>query len=187
MSRYRYMFMYSSGCLIELAKFVVAFVIFGVLLHLIVVTILPISGSSMAENFQSGEWIVLDKISYIAGRPARGDVVALKFPGDPNKVRYIKRVIGLPGETVEIKSGKVYVNGDELQELYIPADVITDPHSSNFKWTMQKDEYFLLGDNRYNSSDSRDWNVAKKTDIIGRAKYVIFPLKRIKPVNKAVY
>lgn len=183
MSRFRYRFMYSSGCILEMAKVVIGLVIFFVVLHFFVVTILPISGASMEPNFKSGEWILLDKISYFLKEPGRGDAVALRFPGDPKHERYIKRIIGLPGEKIELRSGAIFINGRMFHEAYLPSGQMTEPHSNITNTTLGKDEYYLLGDNRYNSNDSRDWGVAKRGDFIGKARYVIFPFGRVRPAD----
>jgi signal peptidase I len=164
--------MFWSGCAFELAKGVIALSILIFLVHYFIATIFVVEGQSMEPNFHTGEYIVVNRLSYLTIGPQRGDVVVLKFPGDPEKKKYIKRVIGLPGETLEIKNGKIYINSQLIQEDYLPADLNTQPM---MKTIIQSKEYFLMGDNRLNSSDSRIWGTAPKNKLIGKAKIIFYP------------
>ena len=128
-----------------------------------------VKGDSMVPNFHSGDYLIVDEISYRASGPQRGDVVVLKYPLDTTQ-RFIKRVIGLPGETVDINNGKITTalgtQSTELRETYLPGDLVTD---GSVHVTLGPDEYFVMGDNRQFSYDSRRWGVLPKSDIIGRA------------------
>jgi signal peptidase I len=176
--------MYSGGCFFELAKVLVGTIVIGILIHFFLFTVIPIKGESMKPNLQSGNWVILDKISYIKGSPLRGDIVGIKFPGDPKKEKYIKRVIGLPGEKVEIKNGKVLINSQVLTELYLPVNSI---NGADLSVTLKDDEYFLVGDNRINSADSRIWGAVTKRDIIGKARFVFFPFNQTKLISSPYY
>ncbi|MDO8577371.1 MAG: signal peptidase I, partial [Candidatus Wildermuthbacteria bacterium] len=139
---------------------------------------LIVRGYSMVPNFHKGEYINVDELSYrFLGEPSRGEVIVFKFPGDTSQ-KYIKRVIGLPGEDVEIKEGKVYVsrNGEPvlLQEPYLGPEETTGGFTS---LTLKDNEYFVMGDNREFSSDSRRWGVLPREDIIGKALIRVFPFQ----------
>lgn len=184
----RQKFFYGTGCLYELTKWIIVFLVLAMLIHFYIGTIFIVDGRSMEPNFHSKEYIIVNRWLYNFGKPERGDVVVLKFPGDPENKKYIKRMIGLPGETVELLGGAVYINGQKLEEPYLPADTLTYAPmggSLNIPWKRQigQDEYFLLGDNRNNSSDSRIWGTAPKRDLIGRAYFVIWPREYIGSVE----
>ncbi len=146
-----------------------------------------VSGASMEPNFKQGEYLLIDEISYRIKNPQRGEVIVFKYPKDPSYF-YIKRIIGLPGETVEIKDGKVtiynydYPSGKKLNEPYINPQT-----EGEFKIVLGKDEYFLLGDNREHSSDSRFFGAVQKKYIVGRAWIAIYPTKGVEIIRKASY
>jgi signal peptidase I len=129
--------------------------------------------SSMEPNFQEGECIMVNKVAYHSSEPQRGDVIIFKPPFD-SPYPFIKRVIGLPGDTVEIKDGKVSINGSYLNEEYIMA-----PPSYTMAATQVPDnEYFVLGDNRNNSNDSHTGWTVPRHNIIGKAWFVYWPPSR---------
>jgi len=145
---------------------------------------LPVSGSSMVPNFQSGELVVIEKVSYFNNREIRrGDVVAARFPADPQKTRLIKRVIGLPGELVELKSGEFFIDGQKLSERYQITEG-TPPYTERKQELLKQGEYFLVGDNRPGSSDSRLWGPVQRQDIQGRAAFVLFPIQNIRYIDR---
>ncbi len=127
-----------------------------------------VQGASMEPNFETGEWIIVNRLPYLLGQPERGDVVILDFP-DPQE-DLIKRLIGLPGETVAIHDGLVYIDGEPLDEPYINA-----PPRYNGEWTLGPDEYFVLGDNRNNSRDSHHFGPVTRDQIIGKAWVIYWP------------
>jgi len=144
-----------------------------------------VKGESMVPNFHSGDYLIVDQISYKIGNPKRGDVIVFKYPLDTSQ-RYIKRIIGLPFEKVEIKDGKVIiskVNEDGLEdnseklilneEEYLPDLKNTE---GGLNVTLSDNEFFVLGDNRQFSYDSRKWGVLPKKDIIGKAIFRVFPI-----------
>jgi len=149
-----------------------------------------VSGASMAPNFATGDYLIVDEISYRFSAPERGDVVVFNagfIPGYSNQ-RFIKRVIGLPGETVSVTTGKVEITKDGkttvLDEKYLPKDLKT---YQDVKTTLKADEYFVLGDNRANSYDSRFWGVVPRKEIIGRASVRILPITNISEISRPVY
>ena len=171
---FRQKFFYGTGCAFELTKWVIVALVIGTLIHFFVGTLFIVDGQSMEPNYHNGQYILVDRWQYNFGKPQRGEVVVLKFPGDPEHKKYIKRIIGLPGELVEITDGTVYINSIKLIEPYIPQGVLTQP---NLKRQLRDDDYFLLGDNRYNSSDSRVWGICPKRDLIGKAWFTLYPFE----------
>ena len=172
--RREHKFLYTSGCIFELTKWLIAVAVILIIIHLWIVSIFIVDGLSMEPNFHNGELIIVNKIGYLSGNPQRGDVAVIKFPGDPEHKKYIKRVMGLPGERLEIKDSKIYINGDPINEFFIDESVKTQP---NMSVDIGRDEYFMMGDNRENSNDSRVWGVCPKKDMVGRAWIVLWPPK----------
>lgn len=161
----------------ELIKWFDILLIAGLLFKTFIIQPFIIDGVSMEKSFHNNETILVDKISYDFNTPRHGDVVVFKAPLNPQD-DYIKRVIGLPGETVKISGGKVYVNNQLLNENYLAPGVQTetfDNKNTYFSRTLGADEYFVLGDNRNNSSDSREWGILPKKNIIGKAWLIILP------------
>lgn len=174
---------YSVGCFYELTKWLIFVAILVALTHFFVATIFIVDGQSMETNFHSGELIIADRWQYLFGKPVRGDTVVLKFPGDPDHAKYIKRVIGLPGDSIIIQNGLVYINGQRLNETYLPTNLKTLP---NLNRTLGASDYFMMGDNRSNSSDSRIWGVADKRYLIGKAWIILWPTQyfgRVQNIN----
>lgn len=144
-----------------------------------------VEGNSMLPNFVDQEYLLAEKISYIISQPKRGDVIIFKPPVNPSQ-NYIKRIIGLPGETVEVSEAGVKIintehqDGISLGEEYISKGTITRPLNNDEKTSvvLGDGQYFVLGDNREHSSDSREWGLLPKTNIIGRAWLTIKPLDR---------
>lgn len=130
-----------------------------------------ISGS-MKDTLQIDDRLIASKLPYIFGEPQRGDIVVFYFPDDESEV-FIKRLIGLPGETIEIVDGYVYVDGILLEEDYVKGN-----REGNFgPYEVPDDEYFMLGDNRLHSGDSREWNdkYVSKDQLIGKALFLYKP------------
>jgi len=145
-----------------------------------------IPSGSMEPTLQIKDRLIVDKLSYDFSPPQRGDIVV--FNPTPTlkqqnfKDAFIKRVVGLPGETVEIKDGRVYVNGTILDETYVAA-----PSKPWNPVTVPTDSYLVLGDNRNNSFDSRYWGFVPRSSIIGRAVFRFYPFDRITSLNRPVY
>lgn len=138
-----------------------------------------VDGASMSPTLEDGDVLIVEKLSYRFRQPERYDVVVFRYLYKENSY-YIKRIIGLPGETVQIKDGKIYINGSLLEEEFGSA-VIKNPGRANQPITLGSDEYFVLGDNRNVSSDSRDPSVAnvKADQIVGRAFVCMWPWNHI--------
>lgn len=135
-----------------------------------------VDGPSMETTLHSRTWIYIDKLAYRFATPQRGDIVNLRFPGDPEKTRYIKRIVGLPGEKIEIKQGQVWVNSSPV-ETVVPA--MPRPTKllklTDKTWTLGPDQYFMMGDNQAVSNDSRIFGPVEQRFIIGLIRYVIWP------------
>lgn len=133
-------------------------------------------GDSMKPVLENGDITLINRIVYSASSPKRGDIIAFKPNGNENSHYYIKRIIGLPGETVEIKDGKILIDGEKLKEEY-QTTKIEDPGIVDEPAKLGGDEFFVLGDDRQNSEDSRmaDVGNVKRTEIEGKVWFVISP------------
>ena len=148
-----------------------------------------VKGSSMYPNFYDSEYLLTDKISYRFNQPKRGEVIVFKAPKNED-YDYIKRIIGLPGETIMISNGKTYVNGKLLKEIYLPPSMGTtggDLWQEGKSIIVPADNYFVMGDNRNHSSDSRDWGPVPKENIIGKAWFRYWPPKQMGLIPQAKY
>lgn len=140
-----------------------------------------VEGASMEPNFEDGEYLLIDEISYYFKSPERGEVIVFHYPLDTSKY-YIKRIIGLPGDIVEIKNGKVVIynnsnpDGFIADESYLLREGIT---TGDIKKKLSRNEYFVLGDNRLASSDSRQWGTLPKNDIVGRVWIRAWPVAKV--------
>lgn len=149
-----------------------------------------VSGASMAPNFQTGDYLIIDEISYRFSDPLRGDVIVFDagfIPGYTNQ-RFIKRIIGLPGETVNIANGQVELTKDGkitiLAENYLPDNLDT---VGSVNTILNAGEYFVLGDNRDYSYDSRMWGVVSRKDIVGKAFLRILPITSLSEITRPAY
>jgi len=129
-----------------------------------------VSGPSMEPSLHNQERIMVDKVSYFFHEPARGDVIVFHAPPAPTE-NYVKRIIGIPGDTVAVNGITVTVNGTTLKEIYVDPAMQGNPNPPTNQ-TLLKDQYFVMGDDRRNSSDSRVWGFVPRGNIIGRAALV---------------
>ncbi len=138
-----------------------------------------VSGQSMETTLQDGDNLIVDKISYRFHDPSRYDIIVFPYKYEENTF-YIKRIIGLPGETVQVKDGYTYINGKKLTSDIYGREVMDEPGIAEEPVKLGKDEYFVLGDNRNDSTDSRDPDVGvlKKSDLMGRAWLRIYPFNK---------
>jgi len=149
-----------------------------------------VSGASMSPNLETGDYLIIDEISYRFSNPQRGDIVVFGvnfIPGYKGQ-RFIKRIIGLPGETINIKNGQVEIIKDSqtivLEEKYLSDNTKTYGDKTV---TLGPDEYFVLGDNREYSYDSRMWGVVNRKDIIGRALLKLWPITSLSVISRPNY
>lgn len=159
---------------------VVALAIF-VIAYLFLLQPHQVKGNSMLPNYHDGEFLLTDKISYRLREPERGEVVIFRAPGR-EEVDFIKRIIGLPGERLKIENGRVVVDGQLLAEPYLPEDSVTISGSyfgEGEEIILPEKTYFVFGDNRSHSSDSREWGPVPVENIVGRAWLRYWPLSQL--------
>ncbi len=169
-----------GGFFMEVLKFTLVAVIIVVPFRLYIAQPFIVSGASMDPAFETSEYLIVDQISYAFKNPPRESVVIFKYPKDPTKY-FIKRIIGLPGETLEIRGTKVTIKNADRPEGFIlhePYVDIQHEKQDDITVKLKADEYFVMGDNRSGSSDSRVWGPIKEELIVGR------PFIRLLPVNK---
>ncbi|MGN0299547.1 MAG: signal peptidase I [Lachnospiraceae bacterium] len=138
-----------------------------------------VDGESMMDTLQNGDQLFVEKVTYRFSDPKRFDIIVFELKDDP-KIHYIKRIIGLPGETVQIVDGYIYINGQLLEENYGKDDIIDKAGYAADPVVLGADEYFVLGDNRNNSTDSRNAirvGKVKRSQIVGRAFIRVWPFK----------
>lgn len=153
-----------------------------------------VNGQSMVPSFQSGEYVLTDKVSYRMGDPQQGDVIVFHAPEAANCPEgtgcdFIKRVLAVPGDTVEVKDNGIWVNGARLNEPYIPESfqTLAGMFTKDRMITLGTNEYFVSGDNRPYSSDSRAWGPITKNDIVGKAFFRYWPLDKAGLIEKITY
>ena len=132
-----------------------------------------VSGKSMLNTLHDGDWLMVNKIGKHFRDYKRGEIVILHAPDYPNRL-YVKRVIGTPGDLIELIDGDVFVNGEKLDEKYVPVDE-TLAKTEQTGWVLGDKEYLVFGDNRENSNDSRDFGSIFKEEIVGHAFFRLYP------------
>jgi len=165
----------------ELVRFAAIALIIVIPIRIFVAEPFIVSGTSMVPTFENGDYLIVDKISYELGSPQRGDVVVFRYPRNPSQF-FIKRIIGLPGETVDVKSAenivtitnKEYPNGFNLDQSFIQNIGGIDGHI-----VLGDNEYYVMGDNRSGSSDSRYWGPVNKNLLVGKAFLRLLPITNI--------
>ncbi len=175
--------------LIEVVKVVAIVFLSAIIIRTFVFQPFVVEGSSMESNFHNGEYLFIEKVSYKLKSPERGDVVVFRYPRDV-RYNYIKRVVGLPGEQVEIKDGVVSIDGKVLKEDYVATGAKTYVDGKpelNYSITLTDHQYFVLGDNRAHSSDSREWGPLDRRFIIGRSALVLYPQSSFRAIASPTY
>ena len=169
--------------------YALALLVFLVGIRFFVCEPVRVKGGSMLPTLKNKEWLWVSKLDYRLHAPRRGDVVICYFPGrymDPWKFfrqYFVKRIVGLPGETIAIEEGVVLINGEPLNEPYL------DPSRIRYRRTMEArtlgdDEYFVMGDNRDSSNDSRRIGPITGDMLVGKVQHVIYPFDKIRPISK---
>lgn len=164
----------------ELIRFAVIAIIIVAPIRLFVAQPFIVAGASMEPAFENGQYLIVDEITYRLGEPERGDVIIFRYPRNPSKF-FIKRIIALPGETIKIEGPKMSIFNDAHRDGF----TLKEPYADSIDKgvfltdTLGDDEYFVLGDNRNASSDSRVWGVLKRDLIIGRAFLRLLPITAV--------
>lgn len=163
----------------ELVRFAIIALIIVIPIRLFVAEPFVVSGSSMVPTFENGDYLIVDKVSYELGSPHRDDVVVFRYPGDPSKF-FIKRIIGLPNETVDINGNDVTItNGTHTTGFKLDQPFVKNPANNETHYVLGSDEYFVMGDNRIASSDSRYWGPVKKNLLQGKVLVRLLPITKI--------
>lgn len=163
----------------ELLKFAVVAIVVVIVVRLFVAQPFIVSGASMEPTFDTGQYLIVDELTYHFEAPQRGDVIIFRYPKDPSQF-FIKRIIGLPGEVVRIQSGSVYVTKTDGQTIELSEPYVKNIGNGPDETTTLSDgQYFVMGDNRPESSDSRIWGTVPAQNIIGRAVLRLLPLNDI--------
>ncbi|KKQ67141.1 MAG: Signal peptidase I [Candidatus Daviesbacteria bacterium GW2011_GWA2_38_24] len=155
--------------------------VIGIIVYLFIAQPHKVSGISMFPNFHNNDYIITNKLLYRFSEPQRGDIIVLRNPKH-NSEDFIKRIIGLSGERVKIQNGRVFINGQMLQESYLDKALLTPPGSfmqEGREVIVPNDSFLVLGDNRTASSDSREWGFVPKSDVIGKVFLRYWPQQSI--------
>ena len=158
-------------------------VILAVVLYFLIDTVVArvrVENISMQPTLQSGEFVLVNKLAYRIGDIHRGDIIVFHYPQDPSQ-DYIKRIIGVAGDVVDIHDQNVYVNNQALIEPYISAEPLY-----NGSWTVPPNDLFVLGDNRNESSDSHAWGFVPDANVVGRALVIYWPLNDLKILDQPI-
>ena len=168
----------STGSFVmEIIKFTIISILIVLPIRFFVAQPFIVRGESMYPTYSDGQYLIVDEITYRKEQPARGDVIVFKYPKDMSKY-FIKRIIGLPGEKVTITNGIVTVFSEEYPKgKLLDEPYIKDLSFDTFSETLGPDDYFVMGDNRSNSLDSRIWGPLPKKDIVGRVLVRLFPFQ----------
>jgi signal peptidase I len=156
-------------------------VILAVVLYFIIDSVVArvrVENISMEPTLQPGEFVLVNKIVYRFGEVRHGDIIVFHFPQNPTE-DYIKRIIGVPGDTVVIKNQQVFINNQVIEENYTAA-----PPDYNGRWVVPADSLFVLGDNRNQSSDSHSWGFVPMKLVVGKAEVIYWPFNEVKSLNQ---
>lgn len=159
----------------EILESVAIAVILAVIIRFFLFQPFYIPSGSMEPTLKPGDRIIVNKITYRFSQPRRGDIMVFKYPRDPSR-DFIKRIVGLPGETLEIKDSVVYINNKKIPQPYLPPGL---QFGSFGPVNIPEGSYFMMGDNRNNSEDSRVWGTLPRENIVGKAMFIYWPLTRI--------
>lgn len=165
----------SQNPLTEIIQFAIIALIIVIPIRMFIAQPFIVSGQSMENTFHSGEYLIVDQISYRFNEPERGDIIVFRYPKDPSTF-FIKRVIGIPGDTLDIDGNVVAITHNGATETILDEDYVKSMEESTYLTeTLGDREYFVMGDNRDHSSDSRSWGVLQRENIVGRALVRLFP------------
>jgi signal peptidase I len=171
-----------AGCLLEIVETILLTLVIYLVIHNFVAQPFEVEQNSMVTTIQPGDYVLIDKLTPHFDEYDRGDIVVFQPPEgyEQGGVPFIKRVIGLPGETVTLRRGHVFIDGKRLEESYLPKGTVTQPICGSVtEFKVPKDEVFVLGDNRGNSTDGRCFGPIDEDTIVGRAFFRFWPLSQL--------
>lgn len=162
----------------ELARFALIALFVVIPIRIFIAEPFVVSGASMIPTFANGDYLIIDKISYSLSEPKRYDVVVFRYPGDTTKF-FIKRIIGLPNETIDIKGSDVTIINEANREGFkLDQSFVKNLANNDTHFELKSDEYFVMGDNRSASSDSRYWGAVKRNLLTGKAFLRLLPISK---------
>ena len=172
----------------EISKIVIIALLIVVPIRYFVFQPFFVRGQSMEPNFYNSDYLIIDEISYYFTEPARGEVVVFKYPNDPSQ-RYIKRIVGLPGETVEIQNNEIIISAENQRYVLNETNYLSSFSATpgSIRISLSDEEYFVLGDNRSFSSDSRRWGAVSREEIIGRVLLRMWPFAAFAKIEAPAY
>jgi len=162
----------------ELITFALIALIFVIPIRLFIAQPFIVSGESMYPTFDTGQYLIVDQLSYHMREPSRGEVVIFQYPNNPSKF-FIKRVIALPNETLELRGSSAFITPSDGERFELSESYVTMHRDSELTVTLSADEYFVMGDNRLASLDSRTWGALPRSNIVGRAYLRLLPITQI--------
>ncbi len=174
-------FMKQENFFKEIIKFTLIALVIVIPVRTFIAQPFVVSGVSMDPNFKTADYLIIDELSYRFNEPKREDVIVMRYPRDPSTF-FIKRIIGLPLDTVSVKNGIITIyNKENPNGFIVESKYVSDTHKSNetFSVSLEKTEYFVMGDNRKESMDSRSWGPLPSKDIVGRPLVRLFPFNKI--------
>ncbi len=163
---------------LELLRFTVLVLVIVIPLRIFIAQPFIVNGQSMMPTFKNGDYLIVDELTFKYSEPKRGEVIVFRLPSN-HKRFLIKRIIGLPGETVSISGNKIKITKKNGNIINLNENYTNGPFSSYGTWNLNNNEYFVMGDNRNNSSDSRSWGLLDKNLIIGKTFLRLFPFNNV--------
>lgn len=178
----------------EIIKTVIVILVIALVIRTFLIQPFVVDGNSMEPTFHNAEYLMVEKVHYTLSTPQRGDIIVFKYPLNPS-LNYVKRVIGLPGDRVVIANGKVVIfNNDHtegltLDETYLSASQLTRVNGDGRErsWVVAPDSFFVMGDNRDHSDDSRSWGLVPKANVVGKVWVTVYPVNEFGLVQHATY
>jgi len=171
----------------DFVKTVATIVILAIIIRVFVIQPYIVEGQSMEQSFHNNDYLITEKISYKIREPKRGEVIIFHPPDNPS-VNYIKRVVGLPNDKIEVRAGGVYVNDKKIYEPYLTSNEETlNSQKNDYVIVLRDDEYFVFGDNRNHSRDSREIGAIPKENVVSRVWFRLLPINKLKAFAAVSY
>jgi signal peptidase I len=164
--------------ILELIRFTLITLLIVIPIRMFIAQPFIVNGESMLPTFENGDYLIIDEVSYRTTEPERGEVVVFRYPGDDKRF-LIKRIIALPGEQISISGDTINIKDVDGNDVQLDESYIRTDFSSYGTWQLEDEEYFVMGDNRNASSDSRSWGVLKRDRIVGKTFLRLFPFSGI--------